>query len=77
MGDVKEVNNLGCKIYVKHFAGQKTTCMKDYMQPSIRNAPNYFILHVGNNDLGPDKRAESVASTIINLATSLKMINMT
>ena len=47
----KKVNNPGCKIYVKHFARAKTICMKDYMQPSLRNAPNHFILHVGTNDL--------------------------
>ena len=42
------------------------------MQPSLRNAPNYFILHVGTKDLDSDKTAESIANTIINLATSLK-----
>ena len=68
----KKVNNPGCKIYVKHIAGVKTTCMKDYMQPSLRNTPNHFILHVGTNDLVSDKTAESIANTTIDLATSLK-----
>ena len=50
--------NPGCKIYVKDFAGAKTTCMKDYMQPFLRSAPNHFILHVGTNDLYSDKTAK-------------------
>ena len=48
----KKVNNQGCNIYVKHFASTKTTCMKDYIQSSLRNAPNHFIFHAGTNDLG-------------------------
>ena len=68
----RKVNNPGCKIYVIHFAGAKTTCTKDYMQPSLRNAPNHFILHVGTNDLDSDKTAKSIANTIIDLAMSMK-----
>ena len=34
----KKVNNPDRKVYVKHFAGVKTTCMKDYLQPSLKNA---------------------------------------
>lgn len=62
----------GCKICVKHFAGTKTKCMKDYMQPSLKNPANLFTLHVGTNDFGSEETAESIANTIINLATSLK-----
>ena len=68
----KKVNNPGCKIYAKHFARVKTTCIKDYMQPSIRNAPNHYILHVGTNDLDSIKTAKNIANTIIYLATSFK-----
>ena len=68
----KKVSNPGCKIYVKHFAGAKATCMIHYIQPSLSNAPNYFILHVGTNDLDSDKTAESIANTIIDHAMSLK-----
>ena len=46
--------------------------MKDYMKPSLRNAPNYFIFHVGTNDLNSDKTSKSIANTIIDLATSVK-----
>ena len=68
----KKVNNLGSKIDVKHSAGTKTTCMKDYMQPSFRNAPNHFTLHVGNNDLDFEKTAESIANTILDHPTPLR-----
>ena len=37
-----KINNPGCKIYVKHFALAKTTCMEDYIQPSLRNEPKEF-----------------------------------
>ena len=71
-GMSKKVNNPGCKIYVKHFSGAKTTCMKDYIQRSLRNAPNHLILHVATNDLDPDKTDKSIANTKIDLTTSLK-----
>ena len=64
----KKVNHLGSKIYVE----AKATCIKDYMQSSIRNVPKHFILHVRTNDLDYDKRAESIENTIIDLVTSLK-----
>ena len=48
----------GCKICVKHFAGTKTKCMKDHMQPSLKNPANLFTLHVGTNDFGSDETAE-------------------
>ena len=64
----KKVNNPGCKIYVKHFAGANTTCIKYYMQPSLKNAPNHFILYVDANDLTPTKQPKILRI----LATSLK-----
>ena len=68
MGYVKKVNDPGCKIYVKHFPGANTICMKYYMQPSLRNDPNHFILHVGTNDLDSTKQPKILRI----LATSLK-----
>ena len=38
--------------------------MKDYVKPSIRNSPDYFILHVGTNDLSSDKLPEEIARSI-------------
>lgn len=68
----EKANNSGLKIYAKDFAGTKTTCMKDYMEPSSRNAPNHFILHVGTNEFDSKKTAENIANSIIYIATYLK-----
>ena len=51
---------------------------KDYMKPSLSNLPDNFILRVGTNnlpstnDLALSQNSEEIASSIINLATSLK-----
>ena len=54
----KKANNLGFKIYIKYFVGEKTTFIKDYMQPSLRNTPDHLILHVNTNELHSDETAE-------------------
>ena len=33
-----------CKLYVKKFSVARTKYMKDYMKPSLRENPDYFIL---------------------------------
>ena len=68
----KKLNNLGSKIYVKYFVGTKTTCMDDYMQPSLRNAPKYFILFFATNDFESDKTTESIVNTIIHLVMPMQ-----
>ena len=35
-----------CKIFVKHFSGTITSCMEDYIKPSLQKEPNHIILHV-------------------------------
>lgn len=40
-----------CKVYVKHFSGAKTQCMKYYLKPSQRQNPSHFILHLATNDV--------------------------
>ena len=64
--------NANCKVFVKTFSGAKTTCMNDYVKPSVRSSPDHFILHVGTNDLTSDKSSEEIARSIIDLATSVK-----
>ena len=44
-----------CKIYVKTFSGATTTCIEDYMKPSLWMSPDQFILHIGTNDLASSK----------------------
>ena len=64
--------NANCKVFVKTFSGAKTTCMHDYVKPSVRSSPDHFILHVGTNDLSSDKSPEEIARSITDLATSIK-----
>ena len=64
--------NADYKIFVKTFSGAKTTCMHDYVKPSVRSTPDHFILHVGTNDLSSDKSPEEIARSIIDLATLIK-----
>ena len=66
--------NSDCKIFVKHFAGATTNCMEDYMKPSLRKDPNHIILHVGTNDLILDRTSQDIATSIVNLACSIKAL---
>ena len=59
-------------MFVKTFSDARTTCMNDYIKPSVRSSPDHFILHVGTNDLSSDKSLEEIARSIINLAISIK-----
>ena len=68
----KKAHKSGCKLYVKSFPGAKTSCMKDYVKPSLRSTPNHFILHVGTNDLNSNQTSGVIAKKIVDLATSLK-----
>ena len=68
----KKTHKSECKIYEKSFASAKTSCMKDYLKPSLRSTPNHFILHVGKNDLNSNQTWEIIPKEIIDLATSLK-----
>ena len=61
--------NANCKVFVKTFSGAKTTCMHDYVKPSVRNSLDHFILHFGTNDLPSDISPEKIARAIIDLAT--------
>ena len=45
--------NANCKVFVKTFSGAKTTCMHDYVKPSVRSSPDHFILHVGTKTCRP------------------------
>ena len=61
-----------CKVYVKHFSGAKTKCMKDYIKPSQRENSDHYILRVRTNDLCLDRSPELIAKSIIDLALTLK-----
>ena len=42
--------------------------MKDYIKPSQRENLDYYILHVGTNDLCLDRSPELIAKSVIDLA---------
>ena len=62
------------KIYVKTFPGAKTTCMEDYIKPSLKNKPDVILLHVGTNNLKSEDIPENIADDIIKLATNTRPI---
>ena len=59
--DTSERLQSDCKLYVKQFSGARTKCMKDYMKPSLRENPDYFILHAGINDLNTNRSPELIS----------------
>ena len=61
-----------CKVYVKHFSGAKTKCMKDYIKPSQRENSDHYTLHVDTNYGCLDRPPELIAKSIIDLALTLK-----
>ena len=83
LGDsmVKKVNGFFLTKYIKHkylvkvrsFSSAETRCMHDHVKPTIRDFnPEHIIIHVGTNDLNSEKTASQIASSIIELAASLK-----
>ena len=44
------------------------------MKPSLRKDPNHIILHVGTNDLILDRTSQDIATSIVNLACSIKAL---
>lgn len=67
----KKVNS-HCKIFVKHFPGETTSCMEDYVKPSLRKDLNHKIFHAGTNDFILDRTLQGIATSIANLACSIK-----
>ena len=59
-------------MYVKHFSGAQTRCMKDYLKTSIKPDPNHFIFHLGTNELITERLPEVIAKAIVDLAVTLK-----
>ena len=58
-----------CKVYVKDFRGARITCTQDYVRPTIRENPDYIILHVGTNDQTANIPTKKVAESFINSAS--------
>lgn len=60
-----------CYVNVKSVSGAKTLCMMDYANPSLRDNPDHFVLHVGTNNLS-SQDPENIANDVINVAHKLK-----
>ena len=57
------------KVFVRSFSCAKTTCMRDYVKPCLReNNPEHVVLHMGTNNLPLVKHADYIARSIITLA---------
>ena len=58
---------------MRQFSGSKVDCMKDYMKPCIReNNPYHLIFHVGTNDVSSNKKAKSIAESVVSLVKEVK-----
>ena len=66
----QDLNN--CKVAVRKSSSATVKCMEDYVNPSLREDPDHFILHIRTNDLNSSKSAESIAESIVLHAKSLK-----
>ena len=71
-GTCQKKVKIDCKIFVNHFSGATTNCMEDYMKPSLRKDSNHIILHEGTNGLILDRTLQEIATSIVNLASSIK-----
>ena len=60
------------KVFLKSFSGAKVRCLKDHMNPSLRDNPDHFVLHIGANDLNSDRSPELTAKSITDVSSSLK-----
>ena len=69
----KKLKNVN--VYVRHFAGAKVRCMKDHIKPTLREKPDYIVLHVGTNDLLSDRPPDLIAKSIVDVASSMKNEN--
>ena len=58
---------------MRQFSGSKVDLMKGYMKPCIReNNPDPLIFYVVTNDVPSNKKAKSIAESIVSLAKEVK-----
>ena len=60
---LKKLEN--CKVLVGSFSGSKVRCMKDHMKPSVREKPDYIMLHIRTNDLNSDREPDLKAADLV------------
>ena len=59
---------------VRSFPGAKADHMESYIKPTLKNKPEFIIIHCGTNDL-KNKTPKSVAGNILLLAKSSQQEN--
>ena len=59
------------KVVVKSFSGATTNCMRSHIIPTKEQNPDVIILHCGTNDLRKTDSLDSIATNILELATSV------
>ena len=60
-------------IKLRQFSGAKTSCMKVYIKPIIREKnPEHIVLQIGINDLNSSKTPAEIAEEIVDLAYLVK-----
>ena len=58
---------------MRQFSGSKVDLMKGYMKPCIReNIPDPLIFYVVTNDVPSNKKAKSIAESIVSLGKEVK-----
>ena len=58
------------------FSGATVQWIDDYAKPSLRYKPNHLILHIRVSHLSSSKTAESIATSILEQAITLKDKNL-
>ena len=61
-------------VYARHFTGAKARCMKDHIKPTLRGT-DHIVLNVGTNDLVSDRPPDLTATSIVDVASSMKNEN--
>ena len=60
------------KLFSKTFPGATTKDMGHYVKPSLTHEPDLLFLHTGTNDLRSNSSPHDIATSIMELASSMK-----
>ena len=73
LGIVKHVEGWKLKNALRSFPGVKVKCMKDYVQPCMReNNPEHVILHVGTNKVNSELTSERIVKSVIDVGKNIQ-----
>ena len=66
---------LGEKMDTKMFPGATMLCMIDYAKPTMKDEPDFVILHTSTNDVKSANSPEEISDEIIKFALNMKTDN--